>query len=158
MTHIVLAISLFLPAFLLPFTLRPHGGEVEEGQGRVSRALLWLQRNGTLIIGAGVALTGVLADPHPRHALLGQPWLLLALAHLRDDPAAGILHPAARAAPTAGPAPGRERGDKERWRTRARRQRYVSYVMAGAIGLIGWLDDDQARVLRHLATHDTATA
>jgi hypothetical protein len=29
--------------------------------------------------------------------------------------------------------------EKERWRTRARRQRYVSYLMAGAIGLIGWL-------------------
>ena len=29
--------------------------------------------------------------------------------------------------------------EKERWRARARRQRYISYIMAGAIGLIGWL-------------------
>ena len=29
--------------------------------------------------------------------------------------------------------------EKERWRERARRQRYVSYLMAAAIGLIGWL-------------------
>ena len=29
--------------------------------------------------------------------------------------------------------------EKERWRVRARRQRYISYVMAGAIRAIGWL-------------------
>ena len=29
--------------------------------------------------------------------------------------------------------------EKERWRARARRQRYISYGMAAAIGLIGWL-------------------
>ena len=29
--------------------------------------------------------------------------------------------------------------EKERWRARARRQRYVSYLMAAGIGLIGWL-------------------
>ena len=29
--------------------------------------------------------------------------------------------------------------EKERWRGRARLQRYVSYVMAAGIGLIGWL-------------------
>ena len=29
--------------------------------------------------------------------------------------------------------------EQEKWRVRARRQRYVSYGMAGAIGIIGWL-------------------
>ena len=29
--------------------------------------------------------------------------------------------------------------EKERWRVRARRQRYISYGIAAAIGLIGWL-------------------
>ena len=29
--------------------------------------------------------------------------------------------------------------EKDRWRVRARRQRYISYLMAGAIGVIGWL-------------------
>ena len=29
--------------------------------------------------------------------------------------------------------------EKERWRIRARRQRYISYAMAAAIGVIGWL-------------------
>lgn len=59
-THIVLAISLFLPSMLLPFALRLRGGRWAEGPGRVSRALFWLQRNGTVIIGAGLAITGVL--------------------------------------------------------------------------------------------------
>ena len=29
--------------------------------------------------------------------------------------------------------------EQERWRVRARHQRYVSYGMAAAVGLIGWL-------------------
>jgi hypothetical protein len=29
--------------------------------------------------------------------------------------------------------------DRDRWRALARRQRYVSYLMAGAVGVIGFL-------------------
>src|SRR5688500_9813533 len=57
-THVVLAISLFLPSILLPFALRLRGGQWQEQPGRISRALFWLQRNGTLVIGAGLAVTG----------------------------------------------------------------------------------------------------
>jgi len=46
-THIILAISLFIPAFLLPFTMRTRGtdGEPVVGaqSGRFVRALVWLE-------------------------------------------------------------------------------------------------------------------
>ncbi len=45
--HISLAVALFLPSLLLPFTMR------KRVPGRITRALIWLQGNGTLIIGAG---------------------------------------------------------------------------------------------------------
>ena len=41
-THITLAISLFLPSFLLPFTLRTRRATVESESGLV-RKLLWAQ-------------------------------------------------------------------------------------------------------------------
>src|SRR3712207_3856882 len=77
--HIALAISLFLPSMLLPFALRLRGGKWQEGPGRVSQALFWLQRNGTLIIGIGLVVTGLLMVVTLGAQLLSQPWLLLAL-------------------------------------------------------------------------------
>jgi hypothetical protein len=29
--------------------------------------------------------------------------------------------------------------ERERWRSRARRQRYISYLLGAGIGVIGWL-------------------
>jgi uncharacterized membrane protein len=142
-SHVLLAISLFLPAFLLPFTLRTRGtdGEpvVPSEPGRATRVLLWLERNGTVVIGVGVALTGGAMLLLLGGALLDQPWLLIALALYATILAVSffIQRPALRRLLGLREAASEE--EKERWRTRARRQRYISYAMAGGIGLIGWL-------------------
>ncbi len=61
--HVLLAISLFMPSFLLPFTFRfrrrGYAESPETEPGRIVRALLWLQGHGTVIIGTGVAVTGL---------------------------------------------------------------------------------------------------
>jgi len=141
--HIALAVSLFLPAFLLPFTMRTRGRDGEPVVGGRSggfvRLLVWLEAHGTLIIGAGVAATGVAMLVILGGAFLDQPWLLVALAIYATLLAVAffIQRPGVRRLLGLRPAASEE--EKERWRARARRQRYVSYLMAGAIGLIGWL-------------------
>ncbi len=141
--HIILAISLFVPAFLLPFTMRTRGVDGEPivggSQGRVVRGLMWLETHGTVIVGTGVAITGVAMLLILGAAFLEQPWLLLALSIY-----AAILliaffvqRPGVRRLLGLREAATEE--EKERWRGRARRQRYISYGMAAAIGLIGWL-------------------
>lgn len=142
-THVTLAILLFLPAFLLPFTLRTHGRDgapsVPTHPGRITRALLWLQAHGTVVVGAGVAATGIAMLVAMGGAFLGQPWLLVALGVYALVLASAFfiqrpgLRRLLRLPEAATPA------DEERWRARARRQRYVSYLMAGGIGLIAWL-------------------
>ena len=64
-THIVLAISLFLPSILLPFALRTRRA-ADESPNPVVRFLLWMQAHGTVIIGIGLALTGAALRPRPR--------------------------------------------------------------------------------------------
>jgi uncharacterized membrane protein len=141
--HITLAISLFIPAFLLPFTMRTRGVDGEPivggNQGRVVRGLMWLETHGTVIIGAGVALTGIGMLLVLGSAFLQQPWLLLGIsiyaaillvAFFIQRPGVRRLLGLKQAATEA---------EKERWRIRARRQRYISYGMAAAIGVIGWL-------------------
>jgi uncharacterized membrane protein len=141
--HVVLAISLFVPAFLLPFTMRTRGidGEPIVGgqRGRVVRALVWLEAHGTLIIGAGVALTGIGMLLILGATFLEQPWLLLALSiyALILAVAFFVQRPGVRRLLGLREAATEE--EKERWRARARRQRYISYGMAAAIGVIGWL-------------------
>jgi len=141
--HIALAVSLFLPAFLLPFTMRTRGRDGEPVVGGRSggfvRLLVWLEAHGTLIIGAGVAATGVAMLVILGGAFLDQPWLLVALAIYATLLAVAffIQRPGVRRLLGLRPAASEE--EKERWRARARRQRYISYLMAGAIGLIGWL-------------------
>jgi uncharacterized membrane protein len=142
-THIILAVSLFLPAFLLPFTMRTRGmdGEpvVAADPGPVARTLIWIEAHGMVVIGAGVAVTGVALLMTLGGAFLDQPWLRLALAIYAAVllVAFFIQRPGVRR--LLGLRPAASEAEKERWRTRARRQRYVSYLMAGAIGLIGWL-------------------
>ena len=142
-THVVLAISLFLPAFLLPFTMRTRGtdGEpmVAPTSGRFVGMLVWLEAHGTLIIGVGVAATGVAMLLVLGGAFLDQPWLLVALAIYATvlGVAFFIQRPGVRRLLGLRQAATEE--EKERWRVRARRQRYVSYLMAAAIGIIGWL-------------------
>ena len=78
-THIVLAVSLFVPSILLPFALRTRRAAAESSNGFV-RFLLWLQANGTVVIGLGLAATGIALVSVLGSQLLGQPWLLVALA------------------------------------------------------------------------------
>src|SRR6188472_2874534 len=77
--HVVLAISLFLPSILLPFGLRLRGGQWQQQPGRISKGLFWLQSNGTLVIGIGLAATGTLMLVILGPQLLTQPWLFVAL-------------------------------------------------------------------------------
>lgn len=133
--HITLAISLFLPSILLPFALRTRRATVDSEHG-VVRGLLWAQSHGTVVIGAGLALTGLGLVAVLGPSLLGQPWLLAALmiyfANLGI--AFFIQRPNLRRLIGIKAAP-----DDRTWLERARRQRYVSYVMAGLVGVIGFL-------------------
>lgn len=142
MTHVALAVSLFLPAFLLPFAMRTRGRDGEPvvaRDGRFVRLLIWFEAHGTVIIGIGVAATGIGLLAVLGGAFLGQPWLMIALGIYASVlvTAFFVQRPGVRRLLGLRQAATEE--EKERWRTRARRQRYVSYLMAGAIGLIGWL-------------------
>lgn len=134
-THIVLAVSLFLPSILLPFALRTRRAAVESESGIV-RTLLWGQSHGTVVIGAGLALTGIglvlLIGP----TVLQQPWLLVALVIYAVNLALAffIQRPNLRRLIGIKATP-----DDRVWLDRARRQRYVSYLMAGLVGIIGFL-------------------
>jgi uncharacterized membrane protein len=140
--HVTLALALFLPSLLLPFTLRTRGrdGPPDMAEpGPVVRLLLWLETHGALVIGVGVAVTGFALLASVGWAFLSQPWLLAALAVYAAVllNAAFIQRPAVRRLlrlPLA-----RDEAEQERWRTAARRQRYLSYLAGAAIGLIAWL-------------------
>lgn len=137
--HVALAISLFLPSILLPFALRLRGGQWREEPGRVSRVLFWLQRNGTLLIGVGLAVTGALMLVILGTQLLSQPWLLLALVVYAANLLLAFFVQRPALARLLGMRPLASDVERDRWRTWARRQRYVSYVMAGLVGLIAFL-------------------
>ena len=131
--HIGLAIGLLLPSVLLPFVLRRSSGE----PGPATRALMAMQGTGTLIIGAGLAITGAamlwLLGPQ----LLTQPWLLVALAlYALNLLVAGLI-----SRPNLRRLIGlrSSAADDEAWARRARQQRLVAYGMAGVIGVIGFL-------------------
>jgi hypothetical protein len=135
LVHIGLAIGLFLPSILLPFTLRTRRATVESDSG-VVRSLLWAQSHGTMVIGAGLALTGLGLVSIIGPQLFGQPWLLVALliyfANLGI--AFFIQRPNLRRLVGIKAA-----ADDATWKDRARRQRYVSYLMAALVGMIGFL-------------------
>ena len=137
LTHIALAIALLMPSVLLPFALRSRGPA--PGQSRFGRLLLWLQSNGTLVIGAGLAVTGVGMLLILGPVLLGQLWLQVALVLYAVNLALAFLVQRPGLRRLIGLNPNMSEADRQRWRLRARRQRYVSYVMAGAIGLIAFL-------------------
>ena len=134
-THIVLAISLFLPSILLPFALRTRRATIES-DSRVVRTLLWGQTHGTLVIGAGLALTGLALISVLGAQMLRQTWLLLALTiyFVNLGIAFFIQRPTLRGLIGIKAAP-----DDKAWLDRARRQRYISYLMAGLVGTIGFL-------------------
>ncbi len=134
-THVLLAVSLFLPSILLPFALRTRRAAVESESGLV-RALLWSQSHGTMVIGAGLALTGIGLVASLGPTVLQQPWLLIALViyALNLGLAFFIQRPNLRRLIGIKAA-----ADDRVWLDRARRQRYVSYLMAGLVGVIGFL-------------------
>jgi hypothetical protein len=131
--HIALAVALLLPSVVLPFVLRRSSAT----PGPATRALMALQGTGTLVIAAGLALTGgaMLWILGPQ--LLTEPWLLTALVlyAINLAVAAVVSRPNLRRLVGLG-ASGT---DDATWRRRARQQRYVAYGMAGVIGVIGFL-------------------
>jgi len=102
----------------------------------VVRTLLWGQAHGTMVLGAGLALTGLGLIVALGPSVLQQPWLAVALAiyALNLGLAFFIQRPNLRRLVGITAAP-----DDRLWQARAKRQRYVSYLMAGLVGLIGFL-------------------
>ncbi|CAN5845361.1 hypothetical protein BH20CHL8_BH20CHL8_10940 [soil metagenome] len=133
-THIGLAVAMLLPSVVLPFVLRRSGGSPGPG----TRALMSMQGSGTLLIGAGLAVTGVamlwLLGPE----LLTQPWLIVALVLYAINLAVAALISRPNLRRMVGIGPGRSEEDAA-WARLARRQRWVAYGMAAAIGVIGML-------------------
>ena len=133
--HIILAISLILPSILLPFALRTRRAAVES-KSPIVHWLLWAQTHGTIAIGFGLALTGLGLVAALGSQLLQQPWLLLALTiyFVNLGIAFFIQRPNLRRLIGI-----RAADDDKTWLERAKRQRYVSYLMAGLVGTIGFL-------------------
>lgn len=134
-THIALAITLLLPSLLLPFALRTRRATVDSGS-RLVQLLLRMQSGGTLVIGLGVAITGVALIVALGTQLAAQTWLLVALAIYALDLLLAFFVQRPNLHRLVGI---RAAWDDEVWRARARRQRYVSYAMAGLVGTIGFL-------------------
>jgi hypothetical protein len=142
--HIVLAISLVLPSIVLPFALRSSSSAGPSSSADASapaptpgpaiRGLLWLQAHGTMVIGLGLAATGTGLLAVLGTELLAKPWLAVALLVYAGNLALAffIQRPGIRR------LLGGERSEAA-WRAVARRQRYVSYAMAGLTGTIGYL-------------------
>lgn len=133
--HVVLAVSLFVPSVLLPFALRTRRAPAESGS-RFLRALLAMQASGTIVIGLGLFLTGFGLVAVLGAALLERPWLLVALSIYALNLVLAFFVQRPNLRPLLGIRAG---VDDLVWAARARRQRYVSYVMAGLVGTIGFL-------------------
>src|SRR5512132_2754188 len=77
--HVTLALMLVLPSILLPFALRARRATVESENG-VVQTLLWAQSNGSVVLGAGLAVTGMGLVLSLGSNVLRQGWLLVALS------------------------------------------------------------------------------
>ena len=112
-----------------------RGSLQPEGSGRFVRLLLALQSRGTIWIGVGLAVTGLGLLGSVGFRMLEQPWLLVALViyALNLGLAYFIQVPRLRG------LIGLRAESDPRWPLLARRQRYISYVMAGLVGTIGFL-------------------
>lgn len=134
--HIALAITLFVPSLLLPFSFRSRRGSLApERSGRFVRLLIALQSRGTVWIGAGLAISGIALIASLGVTVLGQPWLLVAVAIYTFNLAVAYFVQVPRLRSLIG----LRSGSDPRWPDLARRQRYISYVMAGLVGTIGFL-------------------
>jgi hypothetical protein len=134
--HIALAVGLLVPSLLLPFAFRAKRGSLHaETSNRFVRFLLALQARGTVWIGIGLALTGLGLVASLGFTILRQPWLLVALAIYGMTLGVGYFVQVPRLRNLIG----LRNGSDPRWPGLARRQRYISYVMAGLVGTIGFL-------------------
>ena len=131
--HIGLAIALLLPSVILPFVLRRSGGEA----GPITSALMALQGTGTLVIAAGLAITGGAMLWILGPELLTEPWLLVALTLYAVNLVIALVISRPNLRRLVGL--GASGSDDATWQRRARQQRYVAYGMAGIIGVIGFL-------------------
>jgi hypothetical protein len=95
-----------------------------------------MQSGGAVVIGLGLALTGAALVAILGTRLLSQPWLLVALAIYALNLVLAFFVQRPKLRPLLGI---RARMDDRVWAARARRQRYVSYLMAGLVGTIGFL-------------------
>jgi len=131
--HVGLAVTLLVPSLALPFLLRAPS---RAGRRRAVGMLLALQGGGSVAVAIGLAITGsgllVIVGPE----LLRRPWLLAALTiyGLNLLLAAFVARPGLRRLVARGAD-----ADEETWSRRARTQRTIAYLMAGATGLIGFL-------------------
>lgn len=131
--HVALAISLLAPSLILPFLLRQvHNGGAPSG---AKRLMMSLQGTGSLVIAAGLALTGAGLVIALGAEILAKPWLVVALAVY----AANLLLAAFISRPSLRRLMRLSNPDSEGWRQQARRVRYLAYAMAVATGLIGFL-------------------
>ena len=140
--HVALAVTLFLPSLALPFLLR---GARDESRRRspVVRLLLTLQGSGAVVVGLGLAATGIGLLLALGPSLLGEPWLIVALSIYAANLliAALISRPNLRRLARLPAA-----GDAGAWGRQARRQRWIAYAMAAATGLIGLLMSTKPRL------------
>jgi hypothetical protein len=95
-----------------------------------------LQARGTLVLGAGLALSGAALLATLGIGLLSQPWLLVALAIYAANLVVAFFIQRPNLRRLVGV---RAAFDDKLWEARARRQRYVSYVMAALTSTIGFL-------------------
>lgn len=130
--HITLALALLLPSVLLPFLL---GRGASVAASPLVALLMRMQGAGSLVIGAGLAVTGIGLLTVLGTRLLTQPWLLVALLIY----AVNLLVAGFVSRPNLRRLIGLRGGDPAAWERRARRQRWIAYGMAGATGVIGFL-------------------
>jgi len=135
-THVALAIALFVPSLLLPFAFRARRGSMKpEASGPVTRFLLALQSRGTAWIGIGLLASGIGLVAILGWGLFAQPWLVVALGVYAANLAVAYFVQLPRLRTLLG----LRNGSDGRWPALARRQRYISYVMAGLVGTIAFL-------------------
>jgi hypothetical protein len=132
-THVALAVSLLAPSLVLPFLLRRQSASGEPGT--LVGLLVALQGTGSLVIAAGLALTGAGLVISLGTEILAKPWLLVALSVY----AANLVLAAFISRPNLRRLMRLREPDAEGWGRQARRVRYVAYAMAVATGLIGFL-------------------
>jgi hypothetical protein len=134
--HITLALALFVPSLLLPFAFRARRGSLDPNKtGRFMQLLLTIQSRGTVWIGLGLALTGLGLVGLIGLSNLARPWLLVALVIYALNLGVAYFIQVPRLQTLIGLT----NGSDPRWPALARRQRYISYVMAGLVGTIGFL-------------------